>query len=206
MGTAERKNREKAELRGLILKAARDLFVQKGIEQTTIRKIATAIDYSVGTVYVYFKDKNDILHALHTQGFGQLGNEMRTLHTIAEPMERLIALGKVYIKFALENPDMYELMFSLRAPIEFLESSHKECWNEGKATFDVLRTNVAQCLEAGYFKGQALEPLSFAIWSMVHGMASLHISQRTRGVNLMEPEVIINQAYEAFVLMIREQI
>ena len=67
MSVAERKARQKEELKALILKASMKLFVEKGIEQTTIRNIADAIDYSIGTVYVYFKDKNAILHALHTQ-------------------------------------------------------------------------------------------------------------------------------------------
>lgn len=199
MGTSERKAKEKEELRALILQAAKRLFVEKGIEQTTIRNIAHAIEYSVGTVYVYFKDKNAILHELHTQGFRQLGGEMRVLFNVADPMERMMALGRVYLNFALHNPDMYDLMFNMKAPIDFLESVHSEEWNEGKATFAVLKDTVNQCMEQGHFAGHQPEPLSFAIWSMVHGMASLHISQRTKGVCLAQPENIVMQGYEEFV-------
>ncbi len=202
MGTSERKAREKEELKSLILRAAKKLFVEKGIEQTTIRKIANQIEYSVGTVYVYYKDKNDILYELHTQGFKQLGEEMRVLLTVTDPMERIKALGRVYLQFALENPDMYDLMFTLKAPMDFLDSVHKEEWNEGKATFDVLRATVDQCIQQGHFKGHQLEPLSFAIWSTVHGMASLYISQRVKGVNLKSPETILTESYEEFVLML----
>lgn len=205
MGTSERKAREKEALKSLILRAAKKLFVEKGIEQTTIRKIAQQIEYSVGTVYVYYKDKNDILYELHTQGFQQLGGEMKVLFKVADPMERLKALGRVYLQFALENPDMYDLMFTLKAPMDFLDSVHKEEWNEGKGTFDVLRSTVNQCLQQGHFKGHQLEPLSFAIWSMVHGMASLYISQRVKGVNLKDPENILTKSYEEFVLMLEKQ-
>lgn len=202
MGISERKAKEKEELKSLILRAAKKLFVEKGIEKTTIRSIAKEIEYSVGTVYVYYKDKNDILHDLHTQGFKQLGGEMKVLFNVADPMERLKAMGRVYLQFALENPDMYDLMFSMKAPMEFLESMHKEDWNEGKGTFDVLRTTVNHCMETGHFKGHQLEPLSFAIWSMVHGMASLHISQRAKGVNLTDPESIVEKGYEEFVSIV----
>ena len=205
MGTAERKAKEKEELKALILRAAQKLFVEKGIEQTTIRNIATAIEYSVGTVYVYFKDKNEILHELHTQGFRQLGGEMRVLFNVSDPMERLKALGRVYLQFAIENPDMYELMFSMKAPMEFLESLHKENWNEGKATFDALRSTVNDCIQKGHFIGHQLEPLSFMIWSTVHGMASLHISQRVKGVNLEKPEMMLQAAYEEMLLMLEKQ-
>jgi len=198
MAIADRKAKEKEDLKALILKGAKKLFVEKGVEQTTIRSIAKAINYSVGTVYVYFKDKNEILYALHTQGFTQLGGNFVVLYNVPDPMERLKAMGKVYIQFAIENPDMYDLMFSLKAPMEFLDAVNAEEWNEGKATFDVLRTTVSQCMEKGHFEGHKLEPLAFMIWSLVHGMCSLQISNRSSGVNLKKPDNILTEAYAEF--------
>lgn len=197
MGIAERKAKEKEDLRSLILQGARTLFVEKGIEQTTIRSIADGINYSVGTVYVYFKDKSAILHALHTQGFTELSGHFAVLSSVDSPMERLKAMGKVYIKFAIENPDMYDLMFSVKAPMAFLSAMNEE-WTEGKATFGALRTTVSQCMEAGHFSGHALEPMAFMIWSLVHGMCSLEIGHRAKGVNLKDPNAIVDQAYDEF--------
>lgn len=202
MGTAERKAKEKEDLKAIILQGAKKLFVEKGIEQTTIRNIAESINYSVGTVYVYFKDKNDILHELHTLGFIQLGAEMNILFNVADPMERLKALGRVYINFALNNPDMYDLMFSLRAPMDFLEAEAKAEWSEGTNAFELLKTTVSECIDAGYFGGLELEATSFMIWSTVHGMCALHIRDRIKGVNLHEPETMVPRAFEAFVKLI----
>ncbi len=199
MAISDRKAKEKEDLKALILSGAKKLFVEKGIEQTTIRNIADAIDYSVGTVYVYFKDKNAIFHALHTQGFTQLGGEFKVLFNVSSPMERLRAMGRVYINFALQNPDMYDLMFNLKAPMEFLNDANEEEWNEGKGTFNVLRTTVEQCMEEGHFKGHHLEPTAFMIWSMVHGMCSLEISKRSCGVDIKKPETIVVDAYEEFI-------
>lgn len=202
MGTAERKAKEKEELKALILDAARKLFAEKGVEQTTIRSIAREIEYSVGTVYVYYKDKNQILHDLHTQGFTKLGGEMRTLFTVSEPMERLKALGRSYMKFALENSQMYDLMFNMKAPMEFIKEHEKENWNEGHNTFDALRQTVRDCMEHGYFKGHSLEPLSFAIWSSVHGMCSLYIRERVKGATGQDPKQLLFAAYEDLLLML----
>lgn len=203
MGIADRKAREKEDLRGLILQSARTLFVEKGIEQTTIRSIAEAIDYSVGTVYVYFKDKSAILHALHTQGFTDLGSQFGVLSSVGDPMERLRAMGRVYIKFALENPDMYDLMFSVKAPMAFLSAMNEE-WTEGKATFDALRMTVKQCMDAGHFIGYDLEPLAFMVWSLVHGLCSLEIGYRAKGVSLLSPSTIVNQGYDEFLKMMEK--
>lgn len=205
MGISERKAKEKEELKSLILRAAKKLFVEKGIEQTTIRNIANEIEYSVGTVYVYFKDKNEILNALHSQGFMQLGGDMKVLHNVSDPMERVKAIGRVYLQFAIENPDMYDLMFNMKAPIECLEPEDKGEWSEGKRTFDILRANVGQCMEAGHFKGHEQESLSFVLWSVVHGMASLHISERIKGVDLQEPATMLFRGYESFVQLLDNQ-
>ncbi len=202
MGTADRIAREKEELKALILDAARKLFVKKGIEQTTIRNIADSIDYSVGTVYVYYKDKNSILNDLHSQGFAQLISNMSVLANVSEPMERLKALGRLYMKFALENPDMYDLMFIMKAPIEFLKDREQEQWNEGKATFDFLTGTVTQCMEAGYFKGHSVLPVSFLIWSVVHGMSSLYIRERIKGCSIENSDYIMEEGYVSFLRMI----
>ena len=202
MSSAERKAREKEELKALILKASMKLFVEKGIEQTTIRNIADAIDYSIGTVYVYFKDKNAILHALHTQCFGELGGQFRVLYNVKDPMERLKAMGNVYIQYAMDNPDKYDLMFNLKEPMEFLNAIHAKEWDEGAATFDVLRTTVQECIKAGHFKGHNLEPLSYMIWSCVHGMCSLEIRARTKGVLLKNPDTIVSDAYAEYLKFI----
>lgn len=205
MGTAERKEREKIEIARLILESARKLFLEKGIEQTTIRNIAEAIDYSVGTVYVYYKDKNAILHALHQQGFLQLSQTFAPLQAVANPMERLKAMGRLYLQFAEENPDMYDLMFITRAPISFLDHSDNEEWKEGQGAFDALKHTVKECIEQGFFPHHTLddlEPVSMCIWAQVHGLVSLEIRLRTKGVRFNCPDIIIQQAYESFNRMI----
>ncbi|HQW03934.1 MAG TPA: helix-turn-helix domain-containing protein, partial [Saprospiraceae bacterium] len=65
MGINERKERERDAVKDLILSAAREIFLAEGYENTSIRKIATKIEYSPGIIYNHFKDKNDLLLALH---------------------------------------------------------------------------------------------------------------------------------------------
>jgi len=69
MGIAERKEKQKQEMGKMILEASMKLFVEEGFENVSIRKIADLIEYSPTTVYLYFKDKNEILFNLHEMGF-----------------------------------------------------------------------------------------------------------------------------------------
>ncbi|MGB3467964.1 MAG: TetR-like C-terminal domain-containing protein, partial [Cyclobacteriaceae bacterium] len=121
---------------------------------------------------------------------------MRILNSVNDPMERLKALGRVYIDFAAHNPGMYDLMFNMKAPIDFLEAQHNDEWNEGVATFNLLRSTVNSCIEAGHFEGHELDPLSFMIWGCVHGMCSLNISGRVNGVKFQEIEGMVSKGYE----------
>ena len=204
MSTAERKAREKEALKMLILKGAKKLFLERGIEQTTIRKIADEIDYSVGTVYVYFKDKNAILHDLHSIGFQELGGYFIELFAIKDPMERLKKMGFTYLKFAMENSEMYDLMFIVKAPMEFIESTEKAAWNEGVDTFNALKRTVEECMNEGHFEGHTLEALSFMIWSLVHGMCCLEIRQRTKGVKFSNPDTILSEGYNEYLKIIKK--
>lgn len=202
MATLERRVKEKLELKQLILAGARKLFLEKGIAQTTMRNIAEEINYSPGTIYVYFKDKNDILHAIHQEGFKQLGGQFATLFSVADPMERLKAMGRVYIRFALDNPEMYSLMFIQEAPIDFLVETHDEEWNEGKATFNVLQTTIGECVASGRFAGHNVEHLSYLVWSIVHGLCSLKVCNRIKTGILSNPDTIVEDAFDSFLKII----
>lgn len=204
MTIADRKAREKEALKELILKGAKKLFLEKGIEQTTIRNIADEIDYSVGTVYVYFKDKNAILHDLHSLGFQELGGYFQELFTIQDPMERLKKMGFMYIKFAIENSEMYDLMFNVKAPMEFLDNCDNGDWDEGTKTFSLVKKTVEECINNGHFIGHNIEPLSFMVWSLVHGMCCLEIRQRTKGVKFSNPNTILLDGYNEFIKMLEK--
>ncbi|SMO95427.1 transcriptional regulator, TetR family [Chryseobacterium rhizoplanae] len=204
MSISERKQQEKEALRLLILNGAKKLFVEKGIDQTTIRNIADKINYSVGTVYVYFKDKNAILHDLHSIGFKELGGYFKELLSIEDPMQRIRKMGIIYMKFALENSEMYDLMFNLRAPMEYLENTDNDLWSEGNETFGYVKKTVEDCMSRGHFKNHNSEALAFMIWSLVHGMCSLEIRQRTKGLKFSSPDTIMTEGYNEFLIMIEK--
>src|SRR4051812_30485147 len=103
MTVAKRKEKQKEELRAKILQSARELFMEMGYEHTSIRNIAEKIDYSPTTIYLYFKDKDDVFYALHQEGFTILNQYFKSLEHVSNPFERLKATAKAYIQFAIEN-------------------------------------------------------------------------------------------------------
>src|SRR5215831_12325659 len=118
MGIAERKEKQKLEMAKLILDASMKLFVEEGFENVTIRKIADLIEYSPTTVYLYFKDKDEIFFNLHDIGFQKLAEYNTNLATIENPLLRLHQMGINYLRFGMENSEYYNLMFIQREPMQ----------------------------------------------------------------------------------------
>ncbi|OEK01661.1 TetR family transcriptional regulator [Roseivirga sp. 4D4] len=201
MGISERKEREKEELQKLILETATQLFIEKGFEKTSMRNIAEAIEYSVGTIYLYYKDKSELFHAIHSKGFQEFFKYLSKVMVIEEPMERLDQLGRQYLRFAIENPGYYDLMFIMRTPME--SSQSESDWEEGDTSHKILTSTVADCLRAGYFKGLKPEVVSFMIWAQVHGICSMMVRDRMRFYPEDDWEDMMFNAKGSFMHLIR---
>lgn len=178
MGSVERRQRERKAMEEAILDAATALFTTHGFEQTTIRRIAEAIEYTPGTIYSYFADKDAILYALHVRGFEAMGEAMAPVAHVADPLERLRAIGKAYLRFGLTNPQLYDLMFISGALGRKIEAGC-EGWLPGETNYDALRRTVEVCIETGALPRHDLEAATFACWGLVHGLVSLVLRNRT---------------------------
>lgn len=190
-------------MRKLILQAARQLFLQDGYEKVSIRNIADAIEYSPATIYLYFKDKNELLFALHQEAFGKLIEEFQPVFTVQDPFERLIKMGQQYIHFAMENPELFDLMFIMTAPLEAL-ACHNEVWDDGRRAFGLLISVVQDCVDAGVFKHQDAERAAMMIWSMVHGLAALFLRKRLMIFDEERRGQMMQEAFDLFSETIRK--
>jgi len=201
MGITERREREKEEMRDMILKTANKLFAEHGFEKVSMRNIADAIEYSPTTIYLYFKDKNELFYSLHLEGFKMLAAEFVPLLEIKNPMDRMYQMGLRYIRFAIENPDYYRLMFLVKDPLCTTETD--ETWEAGHNAHAFLERVVVECQEQGYLQGISMRSAALMIWSFVHGLVSLQVCDRMKLYLEMEREQYITDAFEAFNLMIR---
>lgn len=178
MGITERKEKQKQEIRKAILDASMKLFVEQGFENVSIRKIADLIEYSPTTVYLYFKDKNEILFNLHEIGFQKMAEYTADLWTIKNPLVRLHKMGEYYMKFGLENPAFYDLMFILQAPMEALQVVENCEWKSGDQALGKLKETIQECMDKDMIEKGDVDASAMAVWGMVHGMVSLAIRNR----------------------------
>lgn len=178
MVSAKRRAREKENLRRAILDAARELFVTEDFKAVSMRRIAEKIEYSPTAIYLYFKDKEEILFHLVEEGFSLLSARMEELN-ISDPIERLRQVGHIYIDFALTQPHYYQIMFQLGDQMFCAEYEDQKIM--GHRTFEYIYKCVAEAVEQGRFQPVAhVAVMAHAIWAMVHGAVSLDLAGRLK--------------------------
>jgi AcrR family transcriptional regulator len=170
--------RERVDVKELILETARELFIELGYEGVSLRKVATRIGYSATTIYLYFADKEALFFELCSRDFAKLAAEFQKLNTIADPAERLKACGRAYVEFAVTHPNHYRLMFMTKANAP-LDRMRAECpTNPDENAYLFLRSLVADCMKAGLFRPELtdVDLVSQTLWAGTHGVAALEIT------------------------------
>ena len=174
MGVKERRARQKEELRQKILLAARELFVNEGYENVSMRKIADKIEYSPTTIYLYFKDKADLLDSVCKETLLHLLDTLEQLKKDkGDPVETLRKSGRAYIEFGLKYPQDYKLTFVIRP--QFQKGLGLQEGSVGEKVFDYLRTTVSECMQQKIFRQMDVEITGQVLWAAVHGVTLLLI-------------------------------
>jgi len=199
MGLVERKAREREELRQQILDAARELFVREGYERVSMRKIAARIEYSPGSIYTYFKDKDEILDCLCEETFLKLQTKLANVGQSKGGALKVLKTGmEIYIRFGLEHPEHYIVTFILKAaPYEKPGGGGTRKAQAGRKCLDGLQNCVRRCIEAGKIRNADLEETSQALWAGMHGVTALLITKP--GFPFVERDRLIRRTIEILV-------
>ena len=203
MGTKERRERERLEMKDLILDTATRQLEELGYDKMTIRSIAEEIEYSPRTIYLYFKDKDELLYAISIKAFTLFAKAFESVLEIEDPYERLMGLNRAYFKFAFDNPGYYDLMFILRGPMN--SDLNQDSWDIGMRSHQILEETVRDCMKAGYFNEQDPDVVAFTLWSYVHGVVSLKIRDRLRMYPEDIREDLISQSIEIIHTMMKKK-
>src|SRR5271169_4067671 len=111
MGVKEKRTKYREEFRREILDAARELFINEGYEKFSMRRLAEKIDYSATTIYLYFKNKDDLLFAICEEFFGDFFTQLSHIRAVSQdPVETLRQAVLYLMNFGLKNPNQYKLI------------------------------------------------------------------------------------------------
>ncbi|MDP9388668.1 MAG: TetR/AcrR family transcriptional regulator, partial [Actinomycetota bacterium] len=162
-------------LRDEILEGASKLLAATGdADAVSVRAVADAVGVTPPSIYLHFADKAELLTAVCERHF-------RALHSFVEeavdgtddPEEQLRRRGRAYVRFGIEHPEEYRVLFMRRPGQAALPPAEDAREVSG---FAALVANVQRAMEAGVIAGADPLLVASGLWSVVHGITSLAIS------------------------------
>lgn len=175
MGTKERRSREKLETREKILAAAREMFAEEGYDAVTMRAIAERVEYTPTALYHHFQNKQALLTELCQRDFESLARHFSGEVAAADPVERILAVGRAYLRFAQEYPSQYRFMFMTVLPR--IQDIRIVRGDPEQDAYSFLREACRQAIDQGRLRPEMKDPdqLAQILWGAVHGLISLRI-------------------------------
>jgi AcrR family transcriptional regulator len=175
LGIRERRQRQRRELRGSILAAAREIASTEGWRAVTIRKIAALIEYSPPVVYEYFDSKDDLLLELVRMGYAEQLEAVEAARRSPGSAEQvLLRMGSAWWGFAMESPDLYQAMYGLGG-VSFPVT---ELRTEGEKIGAVMAEAVEKFLVENGKEATDVWDKVTILWSSAHGLVALAMAGR----------------------------
>lgn len=175
MSIVERKERHKESLRQEILDAAREILLAKGYAYLSMRRIAERIEYSPTTIYLYFKNKDDILYQLCVE---TLERQFEVLSAAGvdqpSPYLRLRAALRAYVDFGLSEPDRYKIAYMADLSRYVSTASILEQGGAADKLIALMCHRVHEALAASGCN-RDVKCVFQALWAHCHGLVSLLI-------------------------------
>jgi AcrR family transcriptional regulator len=169
-GSRQRREGAREDLRARILTTATKMLAMGGYETFSLRKLAERIGYSATTIYLHFEDKDALVFAVLDEAMDRFGRALKEAFDSSDDAgERLRRIGRAYVKFGLENPSRYQLMF--QRP-EYLTRRRPGRAKPPIDAFGILLQAVDLAIAAGVLEGSR-DVLADSLWAITHGIVGL---------------------------------
>ncbi len=188
---ARRSEHSLEQIRDMVLNAAESIVVAQGFSSLTVRKIATEIGYTVGSIYMVFANMADLIMHLNARTLDDIAGQLEQVKA-SNPQQAIEALAKTYLSYASANFNRWHLVFEHRLP----EGAKMPVWYQYKVdhVFSPLETQFAELapLRAEIDRKRAAR----ALWAGIHGICVLFLSGTLDRVGVHDVE-------ESVVLLVR---
>lgn len=166
------------DLRNALVGEGLKLLEQEGTPDFTLRDLARRVGVSAAAPYAHFADKSALLAAIATAGFVQLKETLEaTLGGDGDPMDRFLEMGAAYVRFGIEHPALYKLMFASE-DLPARCNDYPELEAAGGTAFGLLTGMLERLQKWGLVRAGDPEADALSVWAHVHGLTSLIITGR----------------------------
>ncbi len=173
MGLKERREREIEERRRQILDAARTVLFESGMQGASINRIAKTAELGVGTIYSYFKSKEDIFIALQEEGLSLLADVIQQAATQKQsPPAKIRQIARAYLEFSTKHKNYFDIInYFLSSPdILFTASLKRQVHEHGNKILTHVVEAVELGVQQGDFKVVDADRFAVVLWANLNGL------------------------------------
>ena len=191
---ARRSDHSREEIKELALNATEEIVAEAGFQGLSARKVASAIGYTVGTIYLVFKNLDDLIMQVNARTLETLFNNVSTHQKEDTPQENLVQFGHAYYDFAQQNPHLWSLIFEHH--VTGGGDINPELGEKIQTLFDLVETEIKAL---NLKKDQSeIHAASLALWSGVHGITILAITDKLFMADDVTAQEMIDQLINNF--------
>jgi AcrR family transcriptional regulator len=158
-----------------LLTEARDLYLEEGFGRFSLREVARRVGVSAAAVYRHYDGKEALLRAVCAAGFRIFSSYLLRALSAATPRDRLVLCAEQYLRFGLEHPRDYRVIFMGGAE-EFAAVTASNKLVAAEPTFQFLIDRVRECMHARVLREGDPQATATIVWAHVHGLVSLRLS------------------------------
>ncbi len=164
-----------ADFRDRLCDVAERLFAERGPEAVTMRQLAVELKVSPMTPYRYFQDKDAMMAAVRARGFSRHADALEAAYASSSgtSLERSGVVAEAYVRFALENPQAYKLMFDFQQPTMANYPELVEAASRSKAT---MTAHLKSSADGAKEQPPDRDLIGHVFWSGLHGAIMLHLT------------------------------
>ncbi|WP_340027167.1 TetR/AcrR family transcriptional regulator [Paenibacillus sp. FSL H7-0940] len=164
-----------------ILEAARHLFITKGYRAISMRSIGQHLGYSHGSLYYHFKEKAELFYAIVVEDFNHLGHLLlqAMVRPVRDDVSKVEHIMMEFIRFGLENPYQYEIMFMIRD-----EELLSYCRTEQGRCFELFASIIRQYMNEANCTEEDIQRVPRTLFLAMHGFISYYIQDRLTFVEI----------------------
>lgn len=168
---------EENPLRDQILDISRHMLFEDGYTSLSMRKIAKKANVSATSIYLYFENKDHLLHTLIEESVEDLSHfiESRALD-VTDNIERFKKIVESYVDFGLQNPEKYEIIYKVRP--ESMARYPKEKFRKARRAYELLVKTIEDSVKAGDMEVEKPLVAAYSIWAQLHGVVSVVLNKR----------------------------
>ncbi|MEI6739469.1 MAG: TetR/AcrR family transcriptional regulator [Gemmatimonadaceae bacterium] len=180
--SAARREAERHEIREKVLEIARNQLLANGANRFSLREVAEEAGYTPTALYHYFADRDALLLEVARDNHAQLSAVLHAASASAStPRDRLLAIGQAYVRFAIDYPSMFRLLFLERPDLDAGQSLGDV---RGK-NFILVMQLLGEMAELGEVRSPDLDTVGIMLWAGVHGLATMAVTLKVLPSDVM---------------------